>query len=259
MVLLFALLMVNDGALGLLVNLLWYTITYVMFVICMWCLWYIYHVSDVCYAYFLFVWMEQIKTNKKIISGHFAECCARHMHSLPSVLAIALGKGLHWAPGKNGLPSVEARTLGKPDGFAECLGQDTRQTWWLCRVSRLGQYANLMALPSVVSKALGKLGTLPSVLRKTLGKPKIIFWNDFVECLALDTWQTVIFRQVGRNGYFCLPSVKRALGKGFAVIFFCLRFVECGARQTVCRVLFVVWRVSWTLGKACDSSSEAHV
>jgi len=66
--------------------------------------------------------------NKKNISGHFAECCARHIHSLPSVLAITLGKGLHWTPRKNGLPSAQARTLVKPDGFAECPGQDTRQT-----------------------------------------------------------------------------------------------------------------------------------
>jgi hypothetical protein len=35
MVLLFAFLMVNDGALGLLVNLLRYTITHVTFVMCM--------------------------------------------------------------------------------------------------------------------------------------------------------------------------------------------------------------------------------
>ena len=68
--------------------------------------------------------------NKKNIFGHFAECCAQHMHSLPSVLAITLGKGLHWTPGENGLPSVQARTLGKPDGFAECRVQGTRQTWY---------------------------------------------------------------------------------------------------------------------------------
>jgi len=75
-----------------------------------------------------------------------------------------------------------------------------------------------MALASVVSKTLGKLGTLPSVPRKTLSKPKNYFFkkNVFAECLAVDTGQTVIFRQVGRDGYFCLPSVKRALGKGFA-------------------------------------------
>jgi hypothetical protein len=93
---------------------------YVMFVIYISCQW--------CLLCIFFVCLDGTdKTIKKIF----------HV-TLPSVLAITLGKGLDWTPGESGLPSVNARTLGKPDGFAECQCQDTRQTWWLCRVSRLG-------------------------------------------------------------------------------------------------------------------------
>ena len=46
--------------------------------------------------------------------------------TLPSVLGHSTRKSR--ILGAWELPSVQARTLGKPDDFAECLGQDTRQT-----------------------------------------------------------------------------------------------------------------------------------
>jgi hypothetical protein len=76
------------------------------------------------------------KTNKNDVFGHFAECIGHN--------SITLGKVPFWESGKQALPSIQAKTLGKlgtlpsvhaktldkPDGFAECPDQETRQTWY---------------------------------------------------------------------------------------------------------------------------------
>ena len=89
------------------------------------CYWW--YIRDVRYIYFLFVWMECRKQIKSNVFGHFVECCTQQRDSLPSVLAITLGKVA--ALGNQALPIVQATTLGKPKGFAECPYLDTRQTW----------------------------------------------------------------------------------------------------------------------------------
>jgi hypothetical protein len=60
------------------------------------------------------------KTNKKVCTGHFAECNTRQIVGLPSVRAIALGK--EPIPGH------------RYSFFVECGGPDTRQRGMLCRV-----------------------------------------------------------------------------------------------------------------------------
>jgi hypothetical protein len=67
-----------------------------------------------------FVCLDGIeKTNKKVYTGHFAECYTRQRTSLPSVRAITLGREATPRHGKASLPSVVALTLGKEASFAE--------------------------------------------------------------------------------------------------------------------------------------------
>jgi hypothetical protein len=66
----------------------------------------------------------EYKKNKKVQTGHFAECYTRQRGSLPSVKTIALGK--------------EPRPGHRYRFFAECNVSDTRQRSTLCRVSFLG-------------------------------------------------------------------------------------------------------------------------
>ena len=128
MVLLFAIVVVDDGALGLLVNLfVIYCETcdvcdiYVVLVIYMCFWWYICDVGDVCYIYLLFVWMGCKKQIKKLFSV-----------TLPSVMAMTLGKVTTW---EHALPSAKAIALGKHHRFVECHRTCTRQRSPVCRVS----------------------------------------------------------------------------------------------------------------------------
>jgi hypothetical protein len=75
--------------------------------------------DDICYV--SFVCLDGIeKTNKKVYTGHFAECYTRQRGTLPSVRAIALGR--------------EAIPGHRYSFFAECCGPGTRQRGKLCRV-----------------------------------------------------------------------------------------------------------------------------
>jgi hypothetical protein len=71
------------------------------------------------------------------------------------------------------------------------------------------------------------------------------------------------------HGDFSLPSVDLALGKAFAecpkkdtrqralycYFFWRVLFVECGTRQSLCRVQYGLCRVPLALGKEADSST----
>jgi hypothetical protein len=77
---------------------------------------YIYDICDVS-----FVCLDRIgKTNKKMCTGHFAECDTRQRGALLSVRVITLGK----------VPIPGHRY----SFFAECRGPGTRQRDMLCRV-----------------------------------------------------------------------------------------------------------------------------
>ena len=156
MVLLFAIVVVDDGALGLLVNLfVIYCETcdicdiYVVLLIYMCCWWYICDVGDVCYIYLLFVWMECKKQIKRLFSV-----------TLLSAMAMTLGKVKTWEHAwEHALPSAKAIALGKHHKFAECHGPGTRQRSPVCRVSE--------------PKALGKAATFAECLTLTLGKAAV--------------------------------------------------------------------------------------
>jgi hypothetical protein len=62
------------------------------------------------------------KTNKKVHTGHFAECNTRQRGALPSVRVITLGK--------------EQKPGQRFRDFTECYDADTRQRGTLCRVPR---------------------------------------------------------------------------------------------------------------------------
>ena len=125
---------------------------------------YICDVGDVCYIYFLFVWMECKKQIKNLFSV-----------TLPSAMVMTLGKVTTWELPRNmicrvqrplhsanitGLPSATGQALGKGGLFAECLVGGTRQSGHLCRVSKL--------------MALGKSGTFAECLTLTLGKATVM-------------------------------------------------------------------------------------
>jgi hypothetical protein len=67
----------------------------------------------------LFGWV--IKTNKKGVSSHFAECNTRERVHLPSAVAKHSAKKAHLGTGKVSLPSVVALALSKEASFVECL------------------------------------------------------------------------------------------------------------------------------------------
>jgi hypothetical protein len=83
----------------------------------------IYVCDDICDVYVVsFVCLDGIEnTNKKVYTGHFAECYTRQRGALPSVRAIALGR--------------EAKPRHRYSFFTECCGPRTRQRGTLCRVS----------------------------------------------------------------------------------------------------------------------------
>jgi hypothetical protein len=113
------------------------------------------YICDICEI--SFVCLDGIgKTNKKVCTGHFAECYTRQSTSLPSVRTIALGK--------------EPRPGHRYRFFAECNGSGTRQRNKFCRVPHqaLGKVPD-MGTPLAVS--------LSSDVRQTLGKG-----NSFAEC-----------------------------------------------------------------------------
>ena len=94
------------------------------------------------------------------------------------------------------MPSVKSQALGKLCFFAECQSSGTRQSFFLCRVSKFRHSTKLLPLPCVKFQALGKplsfaecripgtrqtcprmhriLVSLPSVIAQTLGKEAIL-------------------------------------------------------------------------------------
>ena len=136
---------VDDGALGLLVNLfVIYCETcdvcdiYVMLDICAVDDIYVMLVMFVIYIFCLFGWDE--KTNKKAVFSHFAEC-----------------------NGHDTRQSDDLRTcLGTC--FAECKGHCTRQTSQICRVPWARHSAKVACLPSVLPVALGTVATFAECL-----------------------------------------------------------------------------------------------
>ena len=86
--------------------------------------------------------------------------------SLPSVCAMTLGKEGMFVE----CQCLDTRQRDQKLGlecpvFAECPGFDTRQTWFICRVSGPGHSANMHYLPSVRAGALGKQGHVCRVPR----------------------------------------------------------------------------------------------
>jgi hypothetical protein len=113
------------------------------------------YICDICEI--SFVCLDGIgKINKKVCTGHFAECNTRQSTSLPSVRTIALGK--------------EPRPGHQYRFFAECNGFGTRQRSTLCGVS-------YQALGKVPDMGTPLVDSLPSAIRQTLGKG-----NSFAEC-----------------------------------------------------------------------------
>jgi hypothetical protein len=149
------------------------------------------YICDICEI--SFVCLDEIgKTNKKVSTGHFAECNTRQRGTLPSVKTIALGK--------------EPRPGHRYRFFAECSGSGTRQRTTLCRVSyqALDKVSNRRDPSGGFFAECCQAGTRQSELLcrvspGTLGK-------DFVS----------VTRR--RNGCFSLPSAReKVLGKdGFA-------------------------------------------
>jgi hypothetical protein len=113
------------------------------------------YIGDICEI--SFVCLDGIgKTNKKVCTGHLAECNTRQRGALPSVRTIALGK--------------ETRPGHRYRFFAECNGSGTRQRSTLCRVP-------YQALGKVPDMGTPLANSLPSAVRQTLGKG-----NSFAEC-----------------------------------------------------------------------------
>jgi hypothetical protein len=110
------------------------------------------------------------KTNKKVHTGHFAECNTRQRGALPSVMDITLGK--------------EQRPGHRFRDFAECYVAGTRQRGTLCRVPHraLGKEPDMGTLPSGLFAECprghsAKVESLPSATGQTLGKV-----NSFAKC-----------------------------------------------------------------------------
>jgi hypothetical protein len=138
--------------------------------------------------YLLFVWMEYKKTNKKVYTGHFAECDTRQRGALPSVRAITLGK--------------EPRPEHRYRFFAECNGSGTRQRSTLCRVP-------YQALGKVPDMRTPLADSLSSVCLTALGKG-----SSFIECRLGHSARDVVSVTRHRNSCFYLPSVReKILGK----------------------------------------------
>jgi hypothetical protein len=168
-------------------------------------------VMYICDIYVIsFVCVDGIqKTNKKVHTGHFAECNTRQRGALPSVRVITLSK--------------EQRPRHRFRDFAECNVVGTRQRGTLCRVPHI---------------ALGKepdMGTLPGGL--------------FVECLlGRHSAKKPSPSPHHRNGGFSLPSAPRHSANLFAECprkstgqrrlcrcTVCRAFfAECDTRQSLC-------------------------
>jgi hypothetical protein len=103
------------------------------------------------------------KTNKKVYTGHFAECNTRQRGALPSVRVITLGK--------------EPKPGHRFRYFAECYVAGTRQIGRLCRVPQraLGKEPDMGTLSGRLFAECPrghsvKMYSLPSASGKTLGK-----------------------------------------------------------------------------------------
>ena len=132
--------------------------------------------------------------------------------TLPSAMAMTLGKVTTWEHAwEHALQSAKAIALGKHHRFAECHGpgtqprspvcrvswQDTRQIVYLCRVSCRWHSAQWPPLPSLWANGARQNG-------------------DLCRVLDLDTRQSRRYGGARRHSDFSLPSVRLALGKGFA-------------------------------------------
>jgi hypothetical protein len=112
----------------------------------------------------------EYKKQKKVYTGHFAECNTRQRDALPSVRVITLGK--------------KHRPGHRFRDFAECNVAGTRQRGTLCRVPRiaLGKEPDMGTLPGGLFAECPrghstKVESLPSATGQTLSKV-----NSFAEC-----------------------------------------------------------------------------
>ena len=106
-------------------------------------------VMFVIYIFCLFGW--NVKTNKKVVFSHFAEC--------------------------NGHDTQQSDYLGTC--FAECKGHCIGQTSQICQVPRARHSAKVTCLPSVLTGHSANRLPLPSVLPVALGTVA-----TFAECLS---------------------------------------------------------------------------
>ena len=139
--------------------------------------------------------MECKKQTKKTIFSHFAEC--------------------------NGHDTRQSDYLGTC--FAECTGHCTRQTSQVCRVRRARHSAKVACLPSVLTGHSANRLPLPSVLLVALGTVATFAEclsqrrsANFAECLTLTLSKATVMVALAVTATFLLPSVRLALGKGFA-------------------------------------------
>ena len=105
--------------------------------------------------------------------------------------------------------------------FAECKGHCTRQTSQICRVPRARHSTKVACLPSVFMVALGTMDTFVECARQI---------DDLCRVLNLDTRQSRRHGGARRHGDFSLPSVRLALGKGFAEC-----PIKCTRQRGLCR------------------------
>jgi hypothetical protein len=184
------------------------------------------------------------KTNKKVYTGHFAECNTRQRGALSSVRVIKLGK--------------EQKPGHRFRDFAECYVAGTRQRGRLCRVPHraLGKEPDMGTLPGGLFAECprghsAKMYSLPSASGKTLGKDAVSVTRHRNGRFSLPSapWHSAnLFaeypRKSTRQRRLCRCTVCRAF------------FAECHTRQSLCRVFLRLCRVLRALGKASVSGSE---
>jgi hypothetical protein len=203
---------------------------------------YVMYICDICDV--SFVCLDGIgKTNKKVCTGHFAECYTRQRGALPSVRAIALGK--------------EPRPGHRYRFFAECSGSGTQQRSSLCWVS-------YKALDKEPDMGTPLTDSLPSAGQQTLGKG-----NVFAEChqrhsakapspspgAVTAAFFAEYFLALGKVCVEC-PKKSTRQRRLYRCTVCRALFAECDTRQRLCRVFLRLCRVLQALGKAVESASE---